>query len=152
MSVVSSLIWGVVEQEHYVRCGREQFETDQLKFFYTIDECTNRIRPNVALLSSVLQYVRDPYAILSQLIETGISHLVIDRTPFASGNADFITVQHVPASIYSASYPCRVFGEQSFLNRLQDRFEIIARFDGFDGKAAVRGLEFAFGGVILHRT
>ena len=60
LSTISSLKWSVVEQENFVRCGREQFETEKLKFYYTIAECIQHAKPNVVLLSSVLQYLPEP--------------------------------------------------------------------------------------------
>lgn len=152
LSVVSSLQWGVVEQEHFVRCGKADFETEQLRFFFTIADCMAHALPNVVLLSGVLQYLPQPYKVLDDLMAEGIQYVVIDRTSFSDSSADRITMQHVPPSIYPASYPCHVFGRQSFLDRWHDRYDVIAQFDSNDGRASVRGLEFAFGGMILRKT
>lgn len=151
LSALPSLKWGIVEQEHFVRCGREHFETGQLRFFYAIEECTRQIAPNVALLSSVLQYVPEPYKALDELMSGGIPYIVIDRTPFADNAADRITVQHVPPSVYAASYPCRVFARQPFLARVRARYEVLAEFDGNDGSASAGRLQFKFGGMILRK-
>lgn len=152
LSVVSSLQWGVVEQEHFVRCGKADFETEQLRFFFTIAECVAHASPNVALLSSVLQYLPQPDKVLDDLGAKGIQYVVIDRTPFSDASVDHISIQHVPSSIYPASYPCRVFGRQSFLDRWHGRYDVIAQFDSNDGRASVKGLEFVFGGMILRKT
>lgn len=152
LSVVSSLQWGVVEQEHFVRCGKADFETEQLRFFFTIAECMAQVSPNVALLSSVLQYLPQPYKLLDDLIAERVKYVVIDRTPFSDASVDRITVQHVPPSIYPASYPCRVFSRQGFLDRFLGSYDVIAQFDSNDVRASVKGLEFAFGGMILRKT
>lgn len=152
LSVLLSLSWGIVEQRHFVDCGRELFETDQLRFFHTISECVEHTAPNVVLLSSVLQYVPDPYDVLDELMGTGISYLVIDRTPFADQRADWITIQHVPESIYNASYPCRIFGRQVFLAKFRGRYDLIAQFDGSDGIATANGRAFNFSGMILRKA
>jgi len=152
LSVVSSLQWGVVEQEHFVRCGKADFETEQLRFFFTIAECMAHALPNVVLLSSVLQYLPQPNKVLDNLIAERIQYVVIDRTPFSDASVDRITIQHVPPSIYPASYPCRIFSRQSFLDRLQGHYDVITQFDSNDGRASVKGLEFAFGGMILRKT
>src|SRR5690606_1701818 len=55
LAVIRELQWSVVEQEHFVRAGREEFSTDRLNFFYSIAECVESAAPNVALLSGVLQ-------------------------------------------------------------------------------------------------
>jgi putative methyltransferase (TIGR04325 family) len=152
LSVLPSLKWGVVEQEHFVHCGRRVFETAQLRFFYTIAECLQQAAPNVALLSSVLQYLPKPYHVLDELINSGVPYILIDRTPFGDHGTDFITVQRVPPSIYVASYPCWVFGKQSFLDRFRARYQVIAQFDSSDGNAIATGRKFTFGGMILRRV
>lgn len=151
LSTVPSLQWGVVEQEHFVSCGKKEFETGQLQFFFTIAECMADVTPNVALLSSVLQYLPQPDKVLDDLVTEGIPYIVVDRTPFSNSHADHLTVQHVPPSIYPASYPCRIFGRQRFLDRWQGRYEVIAQFDSNDGRVHAKGLEFAFGGMILRK-
>lgn len=151
LSVLKDLRWSVVEQPNFVRCGQQHFETAQLHFFYTIAECVAYSTPNVALLSSVLQYVPEPYPVLSELAGAGVRYIVIDRTPFSELAEDRITVQHVPPSIYPASYPCRIFGRRPFLGRFHGGYEVIAQFDSSDGSATASGLEFTFGGVILRK-
>lgn len=151
LSVLPSLKWGVVEQEHFVHCGQRVFETAQLRFFYTIAECLQQSSPNVALLSSVLQYLPKPYHVLDELMNSRVPYIVIDRTPFGDQETDFITVQRVPPSIYVASYPCWVFGKRSFLDKFRTRYEVIAEFDGGDDSAIANGRRFTFGGMILRK-
>lgn len=151
LSTLTSLSWNVVEQPHFVRCGRECIESEQLKFNLSIDEVTQTVMPNVVLLSSVLQYLPDSYSILSELMEKKIACLIIDRTPFSDELHDVITVQHVPPSIYPASYPCRVFSKRSFIAHLSSQYEIIADFESSDSGAIAAGTKFAFGGMILKR-
>lgn len=152
LSVVHDLQWSIVEQKGFVCCGRENFETGQLQFFYTIDECLQHMTPNVVLLSGVLEYIESPDTILEQLMETAIPYIIIDRTSFSDAPADRITVQHVPPSIYPASYPCWIFSRQRFLELFQDRYEVIAEFDGNDTGASVSGLQFTFDGMILRKS
>lgn len=97
--------WHVVEQEHFVRCGQEEFSTETLRFHATVEEALAAAPINVILLSSVLQYLEAPYALLKKLAATGIA-IVVDRTPVLE-DRERITVQRVPAEIYSASYACR---------------------------------------------
>ena len=154
LSILPSLKWGVVEQEIFVKRGSEQFETEQLKFYYTIAECIQKANPNVVLLSSVLQYLPEPYVILEELINSGISHIIIDRTVFSIYERDRIAIQHVPTSIYKASYPLRIFGGQSLLAAFRGRYEMIADFDAnWDGSRTeiCSGLEFTSGGMIMHK-
>jgi len=151
LSVVDDLQWGIVEQENFVHCGRDNLETWQLRFFYTIEECLQQMTPNVVLLSSVLQYLESPTTLLEQLMEAGVLYIIIDRTPFSAAPDDRITVQHVPPSIYPASYPCRIFSRQRFLELVQKRYEVIAGFDSNDAGASANGLVFTFSGMILRK-
>lgn len=151
LSVLSLLSWNVVEQPHFVRCGRERIETEQLKFYFSIDEVLQENKPNVVLLSSVLQYLSEPYTILAELMQSKTNYLIIDRTPFSDELHDAITVQHVPSSIYPASYPCRIFSKKAIMTYLSSQYEVVAEFQSNDSSAMVRNLKFAFGGMILRR-
>lgn len=151
LSVLSSLNWNVVEQPHFVQCGRECIESGPLKFFFSIDEALSENKPDVVLLSSVLQYLPEPYLILSELMQGKTNYLIIDRTPFSEAVNDAITVQHVPPSIYPASYPCRIFSKQAVIAQLSSQYEIVAEFESNDGSAMANGLRFAFGGMIWRK-
>jgi putative methyltransferase (TIGR04325 family) len=151
LSVLRTLKWGIVEQEHFVRCGRELFADEQLQFFFTLSECVREIAPNVALLSSVLQYLPNPQRVLDELANCDIPYLVIDRTPFSTHGRDYVTVQHVPPSIYPADYPCWIFARKPFLARLLARYDVLAEFDSNDGAASAGGLRFQFGGMIVRK-
>lgn len=151
LSVLSALSWNVVEQPHFVRCGQECIKSEQLKFYFSIDEVLQENEPNVVLLSSVLQYLPEPYTILAELMQSKINYLIIDRTPFSDELHDAITVQHVPSSIYPASYPCRIFSKHALMTYLSNQYEIIAEFTSSDRSAVVGGLKFDFGGMICRR-
>lgn len=152
LSILSSLQWDIVEQEHFVQCGQKFFETKQLRFFSTIDECLVHSSPTVALLSSVLQYIPQPYQILNELVSSNIPYIVIDRTSFADCPEDFITVQHVPPSIYPASYPCWVFARKRFVERVSSNYEVLTEIDSNIDSPVNQGvLQFKFGGMILRK-
>src|SRR6266702_1662375 len=136
LSILPSLKWGIVEQERFVECGREQFETEHLKFYYTIAECIQQAKPNVVLFSSVLQYLPEPYVVLDEVINSDIPYVIIDRTSFSKDDRDRIAVQHVPPSIYKATYPLRIFGGQSLLRVFRGHYEVLAQFDSnWDGSS-----------------
>lgn len=151
LSISKSLRWGVVEQAHFVKCGKESFESDHLQFFETISACNMKIQPNVALLSSVLQYLPKPFDVLDQLINQKIKYIVLDRTPFSQLSHDFITVQYVPPRIYKASYPCWVFSQEAMLAYLEKEYDTLVVFQSLDGPAWTGEYGFAFGGMILRR-
>ena len=101
----NSCQWGVVEQEHFIKLGKEFFEDDSLKFFWTIEECLISIQPNIILISSSLQYISNPLSILEKINQSGVQYILFDRIA-CSTSENFITIQNVPVEIYEASYPC----------------------------------------------
>ena len=125
--------WSVVEQPAYVQRGREQFADGELRFYETIEECLARHRPDVLLLSGVLQYLADPYGALARLLSHRLRHVIMDRTPFLKGDGDRITVQTVPEWIYPASYPAWFFSEASIARtRTAAGYALVSDFAGAD--------------------
>lgn len=145
--------WGVVEQEHIVRVGQTEFETNVLHFYSTIQECVAEIRPNFVLLSSVLQYIEKPYELLAQIFDLGVPYIFIDRTMAQYKNLDGVAIQHVQPIIYEASYPVW------FLNayRLEEMFashnyKIIDAFDPYPGSTfGDEGNDFPYQSWFLSR-
>jgi len=111
--------WAVVEQSHYAACGREEFQGDALQFYETTEECLAEGAVDVVFCSSVLEYLEKPYDMLADLAKSDASYILLDRTPFIEGEKDRLTVQHVPPSIYSASYPAWFFSGQHFLDEVR---------------------------------
>lgn len=109
---LSELSWNVVEQAHVVSTGQREFSDGTLAFYPTTKELCAHKSVNFILLSSVLQYLEAPYALLAELSALAATGLYIGRTPLAP-EGDSLMVQHVAASIYPASYPCW------FLDRVQ---------------------------------
>jgi putative methyltransferase (TIGR04325 family) len=146
---VKRLEWLVVEQPAHVACGRRDIQTEALRFYETVESCLARHAPNVLLLSSVLPYLPQPYAMLDQLLQTGIAHVIIDRTPFLRRAGERLTVQTVPASIYPASYPAWFFSEAKLLQavtsrgyRLMAEFPVLIRLAPEDEPADWKGFIF----------
>ena len=138
--------WGIVEQKHFVDAGKQEFESDELKFFYDIDSCLEELRPGVLLLSSVLQYIEQPYHLLEKLLSYNFDLIIVDRTPFTSSNNDVIKVQYVPPSIYDASYPCWFFNKEKLCNYFVSHgYELFEEFDALDGF----GDDYAFHGLLF---
>jgi putative methyltransferase (TIGR04325 family) len=132
---VSNVSWSVVEQKHFVDVGNAEFKDDRLKFYYSITECIIKEKPNVLLLSSVLQYLERPYEMLEEMLEAKFDFILIDRTPYSLNNEDVIKLQKVPPSIYKASYPCWFLSEMHLKDYLIDRdYKLIEEFDSIEGR------------------
>lgn len=151
LSLLPQVRWSIVEQEKFVQRGRELFETEQLRFFYTLDESIQSARPNVALFSSVLQYIQSPYDIIRLLTNANVQYVIVDRTPFTSKKKDQLCVQHVSPKIYQASYPCWIFSESNFKCFFLKEFELITDFESQDGDGYINKIPFSFKGMIWKR-
>jgi putative methyltransferase (TIGR04325 family) len=101
------------------------------------------------LLSGVLQYLPAPSEVMKKIQESAVRYIIIDRTPFSDLDSDHITIQHVPKSIYVASYPCWIFSRLNLTQRFGPSYQLLAEFDSSDGRARTEHIDFSFGGMIL---
>ncbi|WP_415880635.1 methyltransferase, TIGR04325 family [Methylomonas sp. TEB] len=144
--------WNIVEQAHYAEAGRTYIQDHVLKFYSSIDECLVENIPNVVLLSSVLQYLEFPLEVVKKLSLTGVSTLIIDRTPFSKIAQDKLLIQRVPPSIYKASYPMWVFSESAFMNVINQDWRMLGEITCPEGTVySDSGFEFTFQGMLLQR-
>lgn len=133
LGVLRRIEWLVVEQPAHVACGQANFASEQLHFLPNIEECLLSHQPNALLLSGVLQYVPSPYALLNSLLQHRIKHVIVDRTAFLHSDRERLTVQHVPSSIYPASYPAWFFSESQFQALFASAgYRMVADFPGAD--------------------
>jgi putative methyltransferase (TIGR04325 family) len=136
--------WNVVEQEHYVLAGKEHIQDVYIRFYRTIHACLAENKPNVVLLSSVLQYLPNPASILNLLMEIRAETLILDRTAYANyGVMPSIKIQTVSSKIYTASYPCRFLSEHELIAELIKKNYVLVEtypsLDKLDSKATWKG-------------
>lgn len=126
--------WGVVEQENFVKAGQAEFQTEQLMFFPNVESCASVLQPNFLLLSGVLQYLEDPYQMLSEVLSRDIPFVFVDRTMAHRFARDRLAVQRVPPTIYSASYPVWLLNADRLESVFRDAgYEILDHFDPHPG-------------------
>lgn len=116
--------WNVIEQNHYVTAGKKQIQDDHLSFYANIEDYLQVKRPDIVLLSSVLQYLPDPISTLNSVSEIGAKILFIDRTPFTAAKKERIITQHVPKKIYDASYPMWLLKEENVAEALSESWTL----------------------------
>jgi putative methyltransferase (TIGR04325 family) len=131
---ISSLRWNVVEQPHFVACGREEFEDGTLRFFEDIASVLSAGAVDVALLSSVLPYLPAPYQTIEEVAAVHLPWLLVDRTPTIAQPSDRIVVQHVPAWVYGQAvrYPARIFAAQPFRQTIERYWSIVVDTEAID--------------------
>ncbi len=136
-----SLFWNVVEQKRFIELGNKYFQNQNLKFYETIENCLKVIRPNVLLLSSVLQYLESPFEWLDKFLALNIEYIVIDKTAFSNSSSDIISIQKVSPDIYNASYPAWIFSEKKFLSNILVKYDLILEHCNSD-ESNYRGMYF----------
>ena len=143
--------WNIIEQDHFVKIGKETFEDDNIKFYYTIDECLKHTTPNCFISSSVLPYIEDSHNILKEAFNKKFDWILLDRISVIDGDKDLISIQVVPPDVYKAIYPCWFFGENKLVNNIKNNgYDHIKSFDALGGRsfapkiatAAYRGFIF----------
>jgi putative methyltransferase (TIGR04325 family) len=145
-----SIRWSVVEQDHYVDVGRQRYETLELKFERSISDCLKH-GPTVVVFSSVLQYLDDPWKVLEEAVSAGLHSVLIARTPVIEADDSIITVQQVPASIVSSSYPTRLFTKEDLLRPFHEYRLVDEHEDGQDRSILSHGQFVRFKGYTLTR-
>jgi putative methyltransferase (TIGR04325 family) len=150
---LASVRWSVIEQASFVQAGRDEFSTDELRFFGSVAALQDTGRGGVVLLASVLQYLEDPRRCVDELAQTAARHLVIDRTPFSAQHDDRLCIQRVPRHLYAASYPCWILSRTGLLAHLSPHWRLVAAYGAAEGTARTDdGLAFEFQGLILERA
>jgi putative methyltransferase (TIGR04325 family) len=130
---LKALRWNVIEQDSFVKCGKEFFEDEHLKFHFCIEDCMKvSNKPDAILISGVLEYIEKPYELLGKIFGFNIKHILIDRTPFSADGRDYITIQKVHPEIYKGSFPHRFFSHDEFKKFFHEKYELVEEFDSFD--------------------
>ena len=119
--------WHIVEQKHFVSCGQEEFESGELHFFDSIENCLGSVRVDAILLSGVLQYIEEPYALLESVCSYDCDFILVDRMTLSKGE-DMIVVEQVPPSIFKASYPCHLLDWEKIQMIINGKYEIMECF------------------------
>jgi putative methyltransferase (TIGR04325 family) len=148
LAPLEELRWSIVEQPAHVICGQRDFANDQLRFYESVESCLRVERPQVLLLSGVMQCLPEPYVVLEDLIRQGFNYIVVDRTAFLRAGRDRLTLEHVPAWIYPAVYPSWFLSEKRFLGFFAGHYDLLASFRALDtlhpdgGEADYKGFLF----------
>lgn len=124
----AGLDWTIVEQKQFVEVGRASIADNILHFEPTISSAMNAFHPNLFVLSCCIQYLEKPYELIDEIVSTKIPYIILDNTPFNFESRDRITIQKVPPTIYTASYPCWFLDYKSVLDRFLQGYKIVTEF------------------------
>lgn len=144
---LSEVCWHIVEQPKLAELGIKHLQNESLSFSSNIEDGFRCFRPNFVLLSSVLQYIEDPFDVIANLANRDVSVIALDRTPFLNEDQKtFIQKQSVPSQIYSTSYPCYLFNENEIISAFTkygcQLVESFHSLDKLSTKATWKGMIF----------
>lgn len=133
---IKELKWYIIEQPKFVECGKKLFENDNLKFCFDIDEAlTKNGNPDILLLSSVIQYLKDPFDFLLDITKHDFPYILFDRTTLSPyPEANILTIHHVSPLIYEAMIPTWLLSIEQILKQLSCKYELIIEFDSLSGE------------------
>ncbi len=143
--------WNVVEQGHFVEAGQAYIQDEYLKFYRTTEDCRIENNINVVLLSSVLQYIEDCEDLIDKMVKVKADVIVIDRTIINKSSVNRVYIQRTPASIYSASYPCRSLSESWLIDAFCTEYEMKTDFESLNFPA-LRSINSYFKGYIFKKA
>jgi putative methyltransferase (TIGR04325 family) len=132
LGAIPALEWAVVEQPHFVECGKREIGGSGLTFHPTVASALGELKPDVLFLSSVLQYLPTPHETLAELLAQRFDFILLDRTAFHRRDRDRLTIQRNPPSIHSASYPAWFFNKEQLLRNFRDRYNLVYEFSAGD--------------------
>ena len=140
---VDKFTWSATETTVTLTFTDEDGDSESMIF-----EVIENEKPNILLLSSVLQYISKPYDLLNELLKNNFEIILIDRTMFSKTNKK-IKLQSVPPKIYKASYPCWFLDELEFINYFEsNNYNIIESFETLGGQSR----EYIFKGFIAKKN
>lgn len=144
------ITWTVAEQPAFVEAAK-RLNLEPLAFTSDLPAALSATKPHVAILSSVLQYLDEPWQLLSTLANSPIDTVIVDRTPMWRGAFDIPTVQEVPPHIYRGSYPAWILSTPRMFDAFRE-WHIVARFAGIEPPMKTRrGHAFTWEGFIAER-
>lgn len=113
-------IWCVIDLDHNVEYGRQNFETEKLHFFRDIDEIKSKYGENdyIVYLRSSLQYMSDPYEVLKSFQTIHPKEIIIQDTPMAK--QEHIVIQRVRDYGHGGVFPCRIFDENKVIKTMKE--------------------------------
>ena len=153
LKTLKHLKWCIVEQPHFVECGKLYFQNEQLHFYDSVEDCLKENKPHILLLSSVLPYLENPIDWINKFIALNLSYIVIDRTGFIDGPSTILTIQKTNLPFYRASYPAYFFALNRFINYFLENYTLISQFDnGITPAIELNGKKAFWNGLILKKN
>lgn len=149
LNFLMSKKWSIVEQKHIAKQGQLRFSERELEFYDDLFDCIMNEQPNLAIFSSVLQYLNRPDEYLQVIMKAKVPFIFVDRTPFIASDTSRVYVQVVPKKLNPASYPAWLFSESELFRDLYTKYELVSSFNSLDGTMGGLCQRITFKGYIF---
>jgi len=126
--------WIICEQDYLINAGLKNIKHKNLYFIKNIKEL-KKFKPNVALFSSVLEYLEKPKKHINEILKIkSIKYIIIDRLIVSNDIEDKIFIQKNTKKYFNMTYPCRIFSKNNFLSNYFERQKKIIQGSSYVGK------------------
>lgn len=122
---IDEVRWKIIEQANFVDTGRKYIQDERISFHSSFEEAQAIYKADLLVISCAIQYIENPYELIKKIIQYNIPHIIIDNTPFNYEDRDRITVQKVPPSIYTASYPCWFLDYDNVVAAFSEKYTLL---------------------------
>jgi len=152
--------WIVVETPAMVIAGKE-LENEELNFCDNIDEAIKKLgQIDLLHTSGTLQCVDEPYKYLDKILNSGSRWLLFNRLGLNQADDDVIVIHHSKLSWNGIgdlpegykdkriSYPFTFISESKFLNKLNEKYNIFAKFSENSGIKQVKSAKLVGYGLL----
>jgi putative methyltransferase (TIGR04325 family) len=145
---IRDLQWNIIEQNNFVEAGKKLVEDERLRFFPLVEEAFSSSGADILIIACAIQYMEKPYELLHKLMAFNIPYVLLDNTPFNYQNRDRISIQKVPPSIYSASYPCWFLDYEHVKKVLSTKYQVVSEHNNED-VIELDGRQIPYKGLLL---
>jgi putative methyltransferase (TIGR04325 family) len=128
--------WTVLETEGHCSIIPEFLTSTQGLWFISKPPTGDQFF-DIALLSSVIQYVDDPYELLTMALRISDS-VIVNRLPLSTCSKDRVAIQRPGLMGSKGSYPVHIFSEAVFTKYLEPTAEIRSRWMVPQDSAVIR--------------
>jgi len=140
------LQWNIIETREMIKQARENgLEGGEVGFYGDI----NSAKGEMVYLSSSIQYVPKPYAVIDNIISAGYPYILFNRMMLNEGtDEDIVTVQQsrlsdngpgvMPEGFTDRTifYPHTTMSYKRFMNKFGEKYELVLKFDEQSGKVS----------------
>jgi putative methyltransferase (TIGR04325 family) len=123
----TNFCWDIVETTTLIKEAKKINLNNSVNFYDDIDLLKNN-KYDIILTSGTLQYLPDPEEMFLKLKDIKHSRLIINRFPLFDEEDDRLTIQSVPKSYYSASFPSWFFSNNKWIRIFEKHYNINFRW------------------------